>query len=273
MATVGNLAGESAFARFGDQILLSVYDFGLSGVSTSTWRLQCSQVFHSSLCLDHIWTWVHQVAHLTGILLLLNSLQLGRVRCCHVACAPCSRSLCCIFNLCASQRLRYLLVFALILNFDVCCRRVTSVVGSPFTRVVIDFAYFLHAILLAHVERFMWRTSHCWSLRVTICPGLSSACSMAEEHHSSVSIVTLAIVVHICRLSWVYCSVLLQSNFGNLRSRRNPRTYVAAVVCGNSRHIGRVDIVDGVCTLACIEAGVHKLLGLVFGVDLSWSCP
>ena len=65
--------------------------------------------------------------------------------------------------------------------------------------------------------------------------------------------------------------MLLQSNFGNLGSRRYPRTYIAAVVCRNSGHIGRVDIVDGVCTLACIEAGVHKLLGLVFGVNLSWS--
>jgi len=195
------------------------------------------------------------------------------VRCCNVACAPCGRSLCCIFNLCAGQRLRHLLVFALILNFDVCCRRVASIDGNPFTWVVIDFAYFLHAILLAHVERFMRRPSYRWSLRVTICSGLSGACLMAEEHHSSVSIVTLAIVVHICRLSWVCCSVLLQSHFGNLCSRRNPRTDIAAVVRGNSGHIGRVDIVDSVCTLARIKAGVHKLLGLVFGVDLSWSRP
>ena len=107
---------------------------------------------------------------------MLNRLQLRRVRRHDISRATRGRALRCILNLSAGQRLRHLLVFALILNFDVRCRGGISVRIDPitFTLVVVDLANLMHALLLAHIQSLVRTATDGRTLRQTVRTVLTS---------------------------------------------------------------------------------------------------
>ena len=200
---------------------------------------------------------------------MLDSLKLRSVRCSYIACSPCCRSFGCIFDLCPCQWLWDLLVFALILNFDIGSRRVTHCsINSLFSLIVVNFSNFLHPLLLTHIEGLMRWTSNGGPLWVTTCPSLSRSWPMPQKHDGPVCVISLPIMVHVSRLPWVNSAMLFKSNFWKFSSWWNTRGDITGMVGRYGRHIRRIDIVNGICTFACIEAGVHELLRLILRVHL-----
>lgn len=90
---------------------------------------------------------------------------------------------------------------------------------------------------------------------------------MAQEHRCAVRVVIgLRELMDVGRLSRVARpSATLQANLRNLfASLHANRQHVG--LDGNGRHVGRVHVVDGVCTLRSVKRSVHKLLVRVFRV-------
>ncbi len=205
LAAMGQLTWQSTFARFGHQILLSIYNLCLSGMWATTWGLKCTHIFNTTLNLagpKHIGPWVHQIAHFGCILLVLDSLKLCSVRCSYVSCSSSGRSFGCIFDLSPCQWLWNLLVFALILNFDICSRRVTHrSIDSLLALIVVNFSDFLQSLLLTHIECLMRWPSDGGPLWMATRPSLSRSLSMSQKHDGTIRVISLPIVVHMGRLS------------------------------------------------------------------------
>ena len=131
---------------------------------------------------------------------MLNRLEVLHLWSRDVSGASCCRSFCGIFYLGAGERLGHLLLFALILNFDICCGRIARIVsGRGLLMIVVHLAYFMEPILLGRVERLV-RGPTARPLAMTgdsILPGGLPTSLMPQENCRAIRIVCVDIVEHL----------------------------------------------------------------------------
>ena len=128
---------------------------------------------------------------------MLNCLKVLHLWSCDVSSASSRRSLRSIFYLGACERLRHLLLFALILNFDIRCGRIARIVsGCGLLMIVVHFANFVEPILLGRVEGLV-RGSTARPLAMasdSTLPGSLPATLMPQEDGRAIRIVCVDII-------------------------------------------------------------------------------
>ena len=128
---------------------------------------------------------------------MLNRLEVLHLRSRDVSSASSCRPLRSIFYLGACERLGYLLLFALILNFDIRCGRIARIVsGHGLLMIVVHLANFMEPILLGRVEGLV-RGSTARPLAMTsdsTLPGGLPATLMPQENGRAIRIVRVDII-------------------------------------------------------------------------------